>query len=139
MRHSHKVLLLLIVPLVLAGVLGVGALAARPAPTLPHRPAFGTDVRVSTDNPGQPHNDPEGAADPANPLHFVVGATDSTSPTVSLSGVYFTNGAGQTWGGGNLLGPYPPDPAIVPSGEVRVGIDRFNNTYAVDRGISAAG
>ena len=122
MRHSPKGLLLLIVPLLLAAAWSAGTLAARRAPTPPVPFAFGTDVRVSADNPGQPHNDPVGAADPLNPLHFVVGATDSTSPTVSLSGAYFTTDGGQTWGGGNLLGPYPPDPQITPSGEVRVGI-----------------
>jgi hypothetical protein len=137
MRHIHMGLLLLGALLLSVGAWGAGAGAARPADSA--RPAFGPDIQVSTDNPGQPHNDPVGAADPLNPLHFIVGATDVTSPAVSLSGAYFTTDGGQTWAGGNLLGPYPPDPTIIPAGEVRAGIDRFNHTYVADRGISTAG
>jgi hypothetical protein len=136
MRHIHKGLFLLVALIGLAAW-GAGALAAPPPG--PARPAFGPDIRVSTDNPGQPHHDPVAAADPLNPLHFIVGATDTTGAGGSRSGVYFTTDDGQTWGGGNLLGPYPPGPAITPSGEVRAGIDRFNHTYVADQGTSATG
>jgi hypothetical protein len=103
-----------------------------PGPQAP--PAFGTDVRISTDNPGRPHNEHFGAADPLDPLHFLTGANDYG--TTSGSGAWRTTDGGLTWTGGNLTGPYPGGSGIEPGGDPAGDIDALTpqNTYFADLG-----
>ena len=103
------------------------------APKVP--PVFGTDVRVSFDNPGEPHNEHFGAANPLNPLHFLTGANAYSAN--SFSGVYRSNDGGPTWAGGSLAGPYPGGAGIVPGGDPAGDFDAAvapQYTYFADLG-----
>ncbi|HUS16204.1 MAG TPA: S-layer homology domain-containing protein, partial [Chloroflexia bacterium] len=107
----------------------------RPAPVPMVTPSFGSDVRVSQDNAGRPHNTFFGAANPLNPLHFISGANDYSAN--SVSGVYYTTDGGSTWGGGNLGGPYPGGIGIQPAGSPAGDMDALSptqNTYFADLG-----
>lgn len=97
---------------------------------------FGTDVRVSADNPGQLHYDPWGAANPSDPAHFIIGANDDTANGSSYTGFWYSTNAGQTWTGGNLAGPYPGGEGIVPGGSASVDIDALGNSYLTDLGFN---
>jgi hypothetical protein len=104
-------------------------------------PAYGGDVRVSADNPGAPHNEFFGAADPLNPLRFITGANDYALDNSTFSGFWRSTDGGATWAGGSLRGPYPGGAGIIPGGDPVGAIDALSptqNTYFGDLGYNAS-
>src|SRR5436190_7644400 len=95
-------------------------------------PSWGTDIQVSTDNPGRPHNQMTIASNPLNPLNFISGANDYGLS--GLTGYYYTTNGGLSWAGGNFQPPYPGGTGIAPGGDSSVDFDAAGTAIFGDLG-----